>query len=324
MLESATMSAPVLQESRQPAGDEAPDELARGLLAPQAVVAPKYFYDELGSCLFTAITRLPEYYLTRTEAGILADHADAIGRAAGPVHALLDLGAGDCAKAESLFGTLQPEQYVPIDISADYLLAAAHRLDLAYPDLAVKPVALDFSRTLALPPGIDEDGRLFFYPGSSIGNWDPAQALAMLRRIHGCSRGRGCSLLIGVDRVKAEDMLLAAYDDPLQVTAAFNRNVLLQLNQRLGADFRLEDWDHEARYNRDASRVEMHLRAREAVLVSWPGASREFAPGETLLTECSYKYEPEDFAALLADAGYGAIRHWTDTRGWFSVFHARA
>lgn len=324
MPDIATTAAAVPPENPPAAPHETLAELTQGLLAPQAVVAPKYFYDELGSCLFTAITRLPEYYPTRVEAGILADHAGEIRRTAGRVRTLLDLGAGDCAKAESLFGTLEPDRYVPIDISADYLQAAAQRLDLAYPGLEVRPLAMDFSRTLALPDDLEEDGRLFFYPGSSIGNWDPEQALAMLRRIHDGSRGRDCGLLIGVDRIKAADVLVAAYDDPLQVTAAFNRNVLLQLNRLLRTDFRLDDWEHVARYDEAESRIEMHLRARTGVLVSWPGSDRYFAPGETLLTECSYKYQPAHFADLLAAAGYGAIRHWTDARGWFSVFHARA
>lgn len=324
MSEFAATSAAIVQENHPEIWNGALAELSEGLLAPQASIAPKYFYDELGSCLFTAITRLPEYYLTRTEANILADNAGAIRRMAGPVHTLLDLGAGDCAKAESLFDTLRPDQYVPIDISADYLRAAAQRLDLAYPDLAVKPVAMDFSQSMDLPADIDEDGRLFFYPGSSIGNWDPEQALAMLSRIHDCSLGRGCGLLIGVDRVKSPDVLLAAYDDPLQVTAAFNRNVLLQLNRLLGTDFRLDEWDHFACYNEAASCIEMHLRARVGMMVSWPGANRYFSPGDTLLTECSYKYQPADFAELLAAAGYGEISHWTDADGWFSVFHARA
>lgn len=180
MPELAATSTAIVQENHPAIRNEPLAELTEGLLAPQASIAPKYFYDELGSCLFTAITRLPEYYLTRTEAGILADHLGAIRRMAGPVHTLLDLGAGDCAKAESLFDALQPNQYVPIDISTDYLWAAAQRLDLAYPDLTVRPVSMDFSQSLDLPADIDEDGRLFFYPGSSIGNWDPEQALAML------------------------------------------------------------------------------------------------------------------------------------------------
>lgn len=304
--------------------DEIRRELTQGLLAPQAMVAPKYFYDALGSRLFTAITQLPEYYPTRLEAAILTEHADAIGRSVGTVHTLLDLGAGDCAKAESLFTTLRPRRYVPIDIATEYLQSAASRLELAYPELEVTPLAMDFSARLNVPDNIPANRRLFFYPGSSIGNWDPEQTLAMLRRIHQASYGEDCGLLIGVDRVKDSETLVAAYDDSLQVTAAFNRNVLLRLNHLLATDFRLEDWEHVARYDTQESRIEMHLRARTGVLVNWPGCSRYFAPGETLLTECSYKYEPAHFADLLVAAGYGAIRHWTDARGWFSVFHAQA
>lgn len=299
-------------------------ELVDGLLAPQAEIAPKYFYDELGSRLFTAITQLPEYYPTRVETSILQHHGTEIGRRVGAVHSLIDLGAGDCVKAERLFDPLHPAQYVPIDISAEYLQAAADRLDAAYPDLEVRPLAMDFSKRFALPNEIPPDGRLFFYPGSSIGNWSPDDALSMLRRIHDCCPGKDCGLLIGIDRVKPAEVLVAAYDDPLQVTAAFNRNVLLQMNRLLQSDFQLEHWRHEARYNERESRIEMHLQATRGVLVNWPGSSRYFAPGDTILTECSYKYEPQDFADLLAAAGYGAVHHWTDDRGWFSIFHARA
>lgn len=322
MPDIATFAVPAAKPGAAPY--EILTELTQGLLAPQATVAPKYFYDELGSCLFTAITQLPEYYLTRVEAEILVEHAADIRRTAGPIRTLVDLGAGDCAKAENLFSILAPRRYVPIDISAEYLHAAAQRLNLAYPDLEVQPLAMDFSASLTLPADIEPDSRLFFYPGSSIGNWDPEQALAMLRRFHDASQGHDCGLLIGVDRVKDADLLVAAYDDPLHVTAAFNRNVLLRLNHLLGTDFHLDEWEHLARYDKAASRIEMHLQARTGALVNWPGCSRYFAPGETLLTECSYKYQPADFADLLAAAGYGAIRHWTDTRGRFSVFHARA
>jgi len=298
-------------------------ELGRGLLAAQATIEPKFLYDELGSCLFSAVTHLPEYYPTRTEAQIMARHAGDIAQRAGNVQTLIDLGAGDCAKAESLFPTLLPQQYVPVDISVDYLRAAVRRLQAAHPALEIVALGQDFSHAISLPDDVLDEGRLFFYPGSSIGNCAPAQALAMLRRIRAhCSAGGG--LLIGVDRLKSPQILVPAYDDALQVTAAFNRNLLLHLNRILDTDFQLEDWRHVARFNSAESRIEMHLQAAARVTVCWPEGEREFAAGESIHTENSYKYRPQAFAAMLQEAGYRDIEHWTDTNGWFSVFHARA
>lgn len=235
---------------------------------------------------------------------------------------MIDLGAGDCAKAERLFASLRPRHYVPIDISADYLQSAVRRLRLSYPELRITPIGLDFSQALALPADIAIEQRLFFYPGSSIGNLDPEAALAMLRRIHGQCAGGG--LLVGVDRVKPRQVLEPAYDDALHLTAAFNLNLLRHVNSVLGADFNVDDWRHVALFNNDRSRIEMHLEARRATTVSWPGGERHFVAGERIHTENSYKFSPPAFTRLLQDAGYHSIEHWSDARGWFSVFSARA
>ncbi len=299
------------------------DELVRGLSAGQAVVEPKFLYDELGSHLFTAITQVPEYYPTRTEARIMRQHAQAIADRVGEVCALIDLGAADCLKAEALFPFLRPRQYVPVDISIDFLRTAVARLHAAYPALDIIALGQDFSQSLSLPHETPEEDRLFFYPGSSIGNWAPAQALAMLRRIREQCEGQGSGLMIGVDRVKSADILVPAYDDALQVTAAFNRNLLLHLNRLLDADFQLEDWHHRAHFNDQHSRIEMHLQACVPVTVHWPGCRRQFDAGETIHTESSYKYHPNDFADMLETAGFRDIAHWTDASAWFSVFHAR-
>lgn len=315
--------APRYHQSFHPDAREVREELECGLRSARAWISPKFLYDPLGSCLFGAITQLPEYYPTRTERQILAQHAGDIARRVGRVEALIDLGAGDCQKAEQMFGRLQPRQYVPVDISIEYLRAAVTRLHASWPGLDIVALGQDFSRSLVLPDEVPGWGRLFFYPGSSIGNWAPPQALAMLRQIRAaCADGAG-SLLIGVDRVKDEDVLLAAYDDPLQITAAFNRNLLLHVNRLLGSDFRLEDWRHEARFDPARSRIEMHLQAQAPVTVSWPEGGRQFAAGETIHTESSHKYTPRAFGALLEDAGFTDIAHWTDDSGWFSVFHAR-
>lgn len=300
------------------------EELSRGLQARQASVEPKFLYDELGSHLFTAITQVPEYYPTRSEAKIMREHAPAIARRVGKVQTLIDLGAADCIKAEALFSPLQPRQYVPVDISTDFLRTAVTRLHAAYPLLDIIALGQDFSQALRLPAEVHDEGRLFFYPGSSIGNWSPVQALDMLRRIRAECESGDSGLMIGVDRVKPAEILVPAYDDALQVTAAFNRNLLLHLNRLLQADFQLEDWRHQARFNSVASCVEMHLQACSPVTVSWPGSQRDFTAGETIHTENSYKYQPEDFADMLGAAGFTDIAHWTDDNCWFSVFHARA
>src|SRR5690606_18830607 len=230
----------------------------------------------LGSHLFTAITQLPEYYPTRIEADILRGHAARIAARAGQVDILIDLGAADCLKGEALFPVVQPRCYVPIDISTEFLEAAVSRLHSAYPALHIVAVGQAFSRSLSLPDDVPTGSRLFFYPGSSIGNWAPDEAVQMLRRIREECRHEHDALLIGVDCMKPADALLPAYDDPLQVTAAFNRNLLLNVNRLLQTDFQLRDWTHLARLNQQKSRIEMHLQADRDVTVSWPGHERRF------------------------------------------------
>lgn len=299
-------------------------ELHDGLLAAQAAVSPKYLYDPLGSKLFEAICELPEYYPTRTEAAIFAEYLPEMAESVGRNVTLIDLGAGNCAKAATLFGALQPRQYVPIDISVDFLRDAVAQLRQRYPEVRMTAIGMDFSSALELPEAVEAERRLFFYPGSSIGNFTPAQALAFLRRLHQhCSTGQG-GLLIGVDLRKDSKLLDAAYDDALGVTAAFNLNMLLHLNALLGADFNVRDWQHRGFFNAGQSRIEMHLEARRNLTVSWPGGHRRFAEGERIHTENSYKYTREGFLALLEQAGFRRARSWTDARGWFMVCHARA
>ncbi|RBL80637.1 L-histidine N(alpha)-methyltransferase [Streptomyces cavourensis] len=297
-------------------------ELGRGLLDHPAHIDPKYLYDALGSSLFTAITQLPEYYPTRCEAEIFERHGQDIARRVGPVQTLIDLGAGDCVKAERLFANLRPRHYVPIDISADYLQAAVRRLRLSYPELRITAIGQDFSQALSLPAGIAPEQRLFFYPGSSIGNLDPDSARAMLQRIRRQCEGGG--LLVGVDRVKSRQVLEPAYDDALHLTGAFNLNLLRHVNTLLGSDFDIGEWRHVALFNSEQSRIEMHLQTQRPVTVSWPGGERRFAAGERIHTENSYKFTPQAFTDLLHSAGYHDVEHWSDARGWFSVFSARA
>jgi L-histidine Nalpha-methyltransferase len=297
-------------------------EVVAGLARVPAAAAPKHFYDRLGSQLFAAITELPEYYPTRTEAAILERHGAALARAVGPGATLIDLGAGDCAKATRLMPLLQPARYVAVDISVEFLREALLDVQRLHPALDVLGIGTDFSATLDLPDEATAGRPVFFYPGSSIGNFTPAEALAFLRRVH--ARAAGGGLVIGVDLVKPVDVLEAAYDDELGVTAAFNLNLLRHLNRLIDSDFEPRQWRHVALYDAALSRIEMHLEAREPLVVRWPEGERRFAAGERLHTENSYKYGADDFAALLRDAGFAAPQRFTDERGWFAVFWAAA
>jgi L-histidine N-alpha-methyltransferase len=304
--------------------DAAADDLRAGLDArPQARVSPKYLYDALGSRLFEAITELPEYYPTRVEAAIVEQQRDAIARAVGAGATLVDLGAGNCEKAARLFATLQPARYVAVDISVDFLRNALQCLQRQFPALPMAGVGLDFSTSLALPDELLAGRPVFLYPGSSIGNFTPDEARAFLAQVRErCGADGG--LLIGVDCVKPREVLEPAYDDALGVTAAFNLNLLLHLNRRIGSDFALSDWQHVGLWNAHASRIEMHLQARRDVTVRWSGGERRFAAGERIHTENSYKYRRQDFDALLRDAGFDRTEHWGDAQGWFSVVFAAA
>ena len=299
-------------------------EAAAGLLRQPAQASPKFFYDALGSRLFDAITALDEYYPTRTEAAIFDSQRGAIAAAVrtltGAAPVMIDLGAGNCAKAASLFATLQPRRYLAVDISEAFLRQALLDLQREHPTLELIGVGLDFSQRLALPAELLDGPALVFYPGSSIGNFAPDEALRLLREARGLAAGG--ALLIGVDLLKPAALLEAAYDDALGVTAAFNLNLLCHLNRLLGANFALRGWRHVALFNAVESRIEMHLEARQATTVAWPGGERRFAAGERLHTENSYKWTPQDFAALLRDAGFTRVQHWSDERGWFGVFLA--
>ncbi len=299
------------------------NELANGLSAALAHISPKYFYDRLGSVLFEAICELPEYYPTRTEAAIFNKHASDMAQVIGPDSVLIDLGAGNCVKAASLFPKLHPVQYVPIDISGAHLKDAVARLQQRFPHIEMTACEADFSSELHLPDDVRLEKRLFFYPGSSIGNFEPAAAVQFLRQLRAACE-KGCGLLIGVDLVKPHAALNAAYDDELGVTAAFNLNMLRHVNQLLGSNFDLRQWQHVAFFNAAQSRIEMHLQARCAQTVSWPGGQREFAVGERIHTESSYKYTVLAFLNLLEEAGFGRAKYWTDEAQWFAVFHARA
>ncbi|MCX7150506.1 MAG: L-histidine N(alpha)-methyltransferase [Rhodocyclales bacterium] len=302
-------------------------ELATGLLQAQASIAPKFFYDKLGSRLFEAITELPEYYPTRTEAAIFARHLPAIKQALGEDFTLIDLGCGSCGKAGNLFhAEILPARYVAVDISVDFLRDSLQHLKRELPAIEMIGIGLDFTHEFQLPDDVPPKRRMFFYPGSSIGNFSPSEAGRFLRRLATQMDTSG-GLLIGVDLIKDSALLDAAYDDALGVTAAFNRNLLRHVNTRLDADFDIGDWRHVAFYNPAETRIEMYLEARRALSANWPDGAgrsrRHFAAGERIHTENSYKYSPEGFTALLTSAGFADIQVWTDPRAWFALFFAR-
>ncbi len=305
--------------------DRSKAELVLGLRARPAAIPPKYFYDAVGCALYGAICELPEYYPTRTELAIFAQHRAAIAGAVGRGGQFVDLGAGDCAKARSWLPFVAPSRYLAVDLARDAIAAALATMAPDFPAVEMVGVVTDFTR------GLDLDDDLaahlpvtFFYPGSSIGNFDPVAArefLAAIRR-H-CLAHAGSGLLIGVDTKKDRRRLDAAYDDAVGVTAAFNRNVLRHVNRLIGSDFRPEAFAHRGFYDEAAGRIEMHLEATTAQTVSIGGAARTFAAGERIHTENSYKYAPAEFALMLEQAGFRGVRCWQDDAGDFAVFHAR-
>ena len=297
--------------------------IAAGLLAEPAAISPKYFYDSVGCALFAAICELPEYYPTRTERAIFVLHRADIAETVGIGKQFVDLGAGDCCKAQSWLPFLASSRYVAVDIAGEALAHALARMAPEFPELELVGIVADFTQGLDLRQELGEAPSVFFYPGSSIGNYTPAEARRFLADIHlHCIAAPGSGLLIGVDTKKDAHRLAAAYDDAIGVTAAFNRNVLRHVNRLLPADFDPEAFTHVARYNEDDGRVEMHLEANKRHVVRVNGATRTFEAGERIHTENSYKYAPAEFTAILQDAGFARVRCWQDPARDFAVFYA--
>lgn len=297
-------------------------DIIDGLLQPQARISPKYFYDQLGSELFEAITRQPEYYPTRTERALLTQRSEDIKRAVGTVRTVIEPGAGNAEKGRLLCRILQPESFIGVDISSEILQEGMNRLHQEQPAVDARALTADLTKRLDLPEDIPRDHRLVFYPGSSIGNFDPPQALEWLRRAREWVDETG-GLLIGIDLPKDIAVLEAAYDDAAGVTARFNLNVLTHVNRLIGSDFNPSHWSHRAFFNPTESRIEMHLQAQKAQRIRWSGGSREFERSECIHTENSYKYPAPVFSRLLREAGFQHANLWTDERGWFALVHAR-
>jgi dimethylhistidine N-methyltransferase len=293
-------------------------EVLSGLARSSKRLSPKFFYDRRGSQLFDAITELPEYYPTRTEIGILKKHGETIADFLGEDCLLLELGSGSSQKIRVLLDALKPAAYMPMDISREHLLGSAQALVADYPALEVHAACADFAADFELPYCPEHLSRAAFFPGSSIGNFEPAQARELLQRVADYL-GEGGKLLIGVDLKKDAGVLHAAYNDEQQVTAAFNLNLLQRINRELGADFDLQAFSHDAFYNASEGRVEMHLVSRSEQTVTVAGESFDFDEGETIHTESSYKYDVEEFLSLAERAGFVSEQVWTDDQQLFSV-----
>lgn len=297
------------------AADFARDLLA-GLRARPRAVSPKYFYDAAGSALFDRICELPEYYPTRTELGLLRRHAGEIAACIGPGAEIVEFGAGSSRKVRLLLDALRsPQRFLPVDISGEHLHAAAASLRADYPGLRVEPVVADFTLGLTLPAALGR--RVGFFPGSSIGNFEPSDARRLLRRMAGWLDGGG--LLIGVDLVKDPAVLHAAYNDAAGVTAAFNRNLLVRANRELGADFDVARFVHYAFYEPRLQRIEMHLVSQGAQRVNLCGERVDFADGDSVHTENSCKYTVEGFQRLAREAGFEPGGLWLDDARHFSL-----
>ena len=298
-------------------------DVLAGLSAPIPAIPARWLYDRRGSELFDDITRLDVYYPTRVETGIMRERASEIAAATGPVGALIEFGAGSATKTPLMIDALNPEHYVPIDISGDYLRDSAKKLTEGHPGLAVDPVEADFTKPFDLPSAIDGLSRTGFFPGSTIGNFVPRSATDLLRQFRAVL-GAGAKLIIGMDQIKDLGRLRAAYDDPDGVTAAFNKNLLTRINRELDADIPEDAFDHEARWNEMLGRIEMHLVANRDVTFQIEGRSFAFAAGETIHTENSHKYGPRGGRTLLLAGGWTPTHEWTDAAGDFALILAEA
>ena len=303
--------------------DDMTAEVQRGLQESPKKLSPKFFYDERGSQLFEAITRLDAYYPTRTELSLFDAYLEEITQTIGHHSCVIEYGSGSTLKIRKLLQALSPSAYVPIDISKDFLLTNARGLAEDFPALDVFPVCADFSQAIALPPQTDGMHRVGFFPGSSIGNFEPESAREFLARVAG-TLGAGGHLLIGVDCKKDTKTLELAYNDPEGVTAQFNLNALVHLNRVLKTDFDPKAFAHEAHYNESSGCIQMFLRSLVDQRVDVCGECIHFGAGELLHTENSYKFTPVEFGRLAGSAGFDIQKRWLDNRGYFGLYLLRA
>jgi len=298
-------------------------DVLNGLAEPIPAIPARWFYDRRGSELFDDITRLAEYYPTRTETALLEASIGEIARLVAPDSAVVEFGAGSATKTPILLRAVRPKAYVPVDISGDYLRESATVVDSEFPDMTVYPVEADFTRDMQLPPAIDGLPRLGFFPGSTIGNFVPQSATDLLRHFRKVL-GTGAKLLIGMDRVKPVPRLIAAYDDPKGVTAEFNLNLLRRINRELDADIPVDAFRHQARWNDMLGRIEMHLIAMRDVEFSIEGRRFTFRRGQSIHTENSHKYGPRGARLLLLAGGWTPVAEWNAPNEDFALILAEA
>ncbi len=298
------------------------DVLAGFATRPRAIPA-RWFYDRAGSELFEAITDLPEYYPTRVETALLAKHSCDVARIVGAGRAVVEFGSGSSLKTPHLLRAVSPAAYVPIDISGEFLRASSAELAKGFPGLSVLPVNADFMKPFALPKAIATTPKLGFFPGSTIGNMIARSSVNLLRTMRE-TLGTGAMLLIGMDRVKGEDILIAAYDDAAGVTARFNLNLLVRINRELGGTIPIEAFRHRAIWNDCYARIEMHLEAACDIIFTIDAQQFDMKAGETIHTENSHKYGPRDARLLLRAGGWSPVAEWTDDEGLFALILAEA
>jgi dimethylhistidine N-methyltransferase len=320
----AATARKIVSSDDRAARSEFSRDVLDGLKRTPKAIPPKYFYDSEGSRLFEQITRLADYYPTRSEIEILRAHASEIAALIPERAALVEFGSGSSVKARILLDAAPHiAAYVPVDVSADYLAQEAQGLREDYPRLRVLPLAADFAARFALPAEIDAFPHAGFFPGSTIGNFEPHEAYAFLQNTRGIL-GRESVLIVGVDLEKSAQVLNAAYNDGEGVTEKFNLNLLNRINRELGADFDPSSFEHHAFYNRERHRIEMHLASVRRQKVKVAGEVIDFRAGETIHTENSYKYTPSSFVSLVRGAGWRPLAMWTDRRKYFSVHALRA
>jgi len=298
-------------------------DVLAGLSQPQKALPARWFYDERGSELFEEITHLPEYYPTRAETEILEAYRSEIAARTGKGRAVVEFGSGSSAKTPLLLNAIDPAAYVPLDISRDFLRASAAELAIQFPELPVSPMEADFMKPVALPPQVQNLPKLGFFPGSTIGNMVPAAVVDLLRSMRE-TLGADAMLLIGLDLIKDAGTLVAAYDDPGGVIAAFNLNLLHRINKELDSNMPVNNFAHEARWNDPDSRIEMHLLAQEAVAFEVCGRRFALRQGETIHTENSHKYDLRSAYMLLRAGNWAPLHYWCDLEQRFAVVLAEA
>lgn len=310
---------PVYFYDRPPEPEDAFGQVINGLRQPQKTISPKFFYDERGSELFTEITRQPEYYLTRTEIGLLTASLPDLRRLIGKDAVLIEYGSGSSEKIRLLLSSVRPRVYAPLDISREYLAKATETLAEEHPWLEVRATCVDYSREFELPFEV-EGRKVGFFPGSSIGNFTKPGALDFLSRVR-TQLGDDGALLIGVDMKKDIAVLNSAYNDAAGVTAAFNLNLLTHLNSEFGADFQPECFEHLAAYNPGEGCVQMFLVSKCEQIVTIGGERIQFNAGERIHTENSQKYGEDEFLQMARRAGFNASQVWSDENRWFCLFY---